>query len=124
MKDFALKDEMNLVVTARFIAKGTNAPVTGSAFSVRLYDKDVFGDDFIGESALNEKGEINIVFDSKAFGDLFNIESLPDFYFVVYNNKVPVFTSRVMEEINLESMNNFEPGRGEVIDLGTFLVDI
>ena len=123
MKDFALRDEMNLVVTARFIAKGTDAPLTGASFTVRLFDKDVFGDDFIGESNLNENGEASITFESKAFSDIFNMESLPDFYFVVYDNKVPIFTSRVMEEINLESMNNFEPGRGDVIDLGTFLVE-
>ncbi|MES2893789.1 MAG: hypothetical protein V4725_17345 [Bacteroidota bacterium] len=124
MKDFALKEQMNLVVTARFIAKGSDVPVTGKLFSVRLYDKDVFGDDFLGESKLNEQGEASILVDSKAFSDLFNIEALPDFYFVLYNNQVPIFTSKVMEDIDVENLNNFTPGTGGVVDLGTFLVAI
>ena len=124
MKDFGLKEEINLVVTARFIAKGNDAPLTGEMFTLRLYDKDVFGDDYLGESNLNEQGKASIIVDSKAFSDLFNIESLPDFYFVLYKQNVPVFTSKVMEEVNLESMNNFTPGTGDVIDLGTFLVEV
>jgi len=122
MKDFALEDEMNLVVTARFIAKGSDTPVTGEAFTVRLYDKDIFGDDFLGESKLNNGGEACIRFYSKAYSDLFNIESLPDFYFVLYNNNRSVFTSKVMDEVILENVKNFTPGTGAVIDLGTFLV--
>ena len=32
---------MNLEVTARFITKGGDAPLTGDAYKFRLFDKDV-----------------------------------------------------------------------------------
>lgn len=123
MSKFSLDKEMNIEVKATFIAKGENAPVTGPQYKLRLFDKDVFGDDYLGESDLNEAGEGRIIFGHKAFGNAFNLEKLPDFYFVLYNDQVPVFQSKVMEDINLSVLENYKPGEGEVIDLGTYLID-
>ena len=123
MSDFSLDSEMNFEITARFIAKGTDAPVTGDAFAVRLYDRDIFDNDFIGESGLDNNGYSKISFNHKAFGDLVNLETLPDFYFVVYKNSVPVFQSKVMQDVDLETIQQYKKGEGEVIDLGTYLID-
>lgn len=122
MSKFSLNKEMNIEVKATFIAKGTDAPLTGDQYRLRLFDKDVFGDDYLGESELNEAGEGRISFGHKAFGNAFNIEKLPDFYFVLYDKQVPVFQSKVMEDIDPELMEQYSKGEGEVIDLGTYLV--
>jgi len=114
---------MTVEVKATFIAKGKDAPVTGDQYIVRLYDKDVFGDDYLGESQLNEAGEARIVC-NKNFGNPLTLDILPDFYFVLYYNKVPVFQSKVMEDVDLQTLENYKPGEGEVIDLGTFLIEV
>ncbi len=113
---------MTLEVKATFIAKGQDAPVTGDQYILRLYDKDVFGDDYLGESQLNEAGEARIVC-HKNFGNPLTLDIMPDFYFVLYHNKVPVFQSKVMENVDLQKWENYKPGEGEVIDLGTFLIE-
>ena len=123
MSKFSLDKDMNIEVKATFIAKGKDAPVTGSHYKLRLFDKDVFGDDYLGESELNEAGEGRIIFGHKAFGNAFKLETLPDFYFVLYKDKVPVFESKVMEDLDLSVLENYRPGEGEVIDLGTYLIE-
>jgi hypothetical protein len=124
MSKLSLDKEMNIEVKATFIAKGDNIPVTGDQYTLRLYDKDVFLDDYLGECTLNEAGEGRIIFGEKAFGNAFNVEKLPDFYFVLYNDKIPVFESKIMEDVHLKYLENYRPGEGEVIDLGIYLVDV
>ena len=123
MSKFSLDKEMNIEVKATFIAKGSAAPLTGDQYRLRLFDKDVFGEDYLGESDLNAAGEGHIIFGQKAFTNALNLDTLPDFYFVLYNDKVPVFESKVMEDVDLSRYENYQPGKGEIIDLGTFLVD-
>ncbi|MEO6733003.1 MAG: hypothetical protein ABIN01_17395 [Ferruginibacter sp.] len=122
MSKFSFDKDMRLEVKARFIARGEDAPVTGDGYVVRLYDKDVFGDDYLGESKLNEAGEANIIC-QKDLGNALTLDIMPDFYFVLYKDKVPVFQSKVMEDIDLQKIENYQPGEGEVVDLGTFLID-
>ena len=123
MSKFSLDKKMNIEVKATFIAKGKNTPVTGEQYKLRLYDKNIFGDDYLGESQLNEAGGGIIIFGHKAFGNAFSLEILPDFYFVLYNDKVPVFQSKVMEDVDLAAIDQYKKGEGEVIDLGTYLID-
>ena len=122
MSKFSLDKEMSIAVKATFIAKGSDTPVTGEDYILRLYDTDVFGDDYIGQSSLDETGQGNILC-TKTYGNPLTQDILPDFYFVLYKNKVPVFQSKVMEDLNPEVLENYRPGEGEVINLGTFLVD-
>ena len=123
MSDFSLNDDMKIEVMIRLIAKGNDAPLTGDQYKVRLFDKDTFDDDFIGESGLDANGVARISFAHSAFGDLGNIEVTPDFYFVVVKDNLQIFQSKVMEEIDLDAVEQFRMGKGEVIDLGTFLVE-
>ncbi len=121
MSDFSLNPRLE--VTVRIIAKGSDAPLTGEAYKVRLFDKDTFDDDYIGESGLDANGVAHIAFTHDAFSDLGSFETRPDFYFVVVKNNVQIFQSQVMEEIDLDTVEQFKMGKGEVIDLGTFLVE-
>ena len=96
MSKFSLDKEMSFEVKVTFISKGNDAPVSG---------------------------EGHIVFGHKAFDDTFHFEKLPDFYFVLYKNKIPVFQSKVMEDMDMNLIEQFHSGKGEVVDLGTYLIE-
>ena len=123
MSKFSINADMNLEVTARFISKGSDAPLTGDAYKFRLFDKDVFDDDYIGESGLDSNGVGKIKFNQAAFGDIANLETTPDLYFVLVNNGVQIFESKIMEDIDVAALEQFKMGEGEVLDLGTFLIE-
>ena len=122
MSQFSLSSDMSMEVTARFISKGTDAPLTGDAYKVRLFDKDILDDDYIGESGLDKSGVAKIKFTHKAFSDLGTLETMPDLYFSVLKNEQQIFESKVIKEIDVAALEQFKMGEGEVIDLGTFLV--
>jgi hypothetical protein len=124
MSQFKLDKEPNIIVTARFIEKGDDKPLTGDEYSVRLYDRDVADDDFLGESRLDAGGHIRIAFahDSFVNDDAFK-EAKPDFYFIILKNGVPVYTTKVLEDLSVEDIQQFKMGEGEMVDLGSFLVD-
>lgn len=125
MTDFMLNKEPDLIVTARFIEKGEDKPLSGDEYSVRLYDRDIADDDFLGESRLDAGGHIRIAFahDSFVNDDAFR-ETRPDFYFIILKNGTPVYTTKVLEELSLEDIQQFRMGEGEMVDLGSFLVDV
>lgn len=122
MTDLSLNKDMNLEVTARFISKGNDQPLTGDTYLVRLYDKDVFEDDFLGESTLDENGVAKISFNHSSFSN-WNKDTKPDFYFVVFKHKKEIFKSKVLEDLDVEAIEKFKMGEGEVIDLGTYLIE-
>jgi hypothetical protein len=125
MSDFTLNKEPDLIVTARFIEKGDDAPLTGDDYLVRLYDRDIADDDFLGESRLDADGHIRIAFAHDAFvNDAAFNEARPDFYFMIMKNGQPVFTTKVLEELSIEDLQQFRMGEGDVVDLGSFLVDV
>lgn len=123
MSNLSLSSEINLEVTARFIAKGSDAPLTGTAYTLRLFDKDIFDDDYLGESPLDANGVAKIKFNHTAFSDIGTIETIPRFYFSLLKNGEQIFQSKVMEELDIDAIEQFKMGEGEVIDLGTFLVE-
>ena len=122
MARLSLNKEMNIEVRVLLIAKGTDAPVTGNEYTVRLFDKDIFDDDFLGESKLNKKGQAKFIITEKHFAGFANLDEKPDFYFVVYRNKKQIFKSRVMKNLDLRDVEEFKMKEGEVVDLGTFLI--
>ena len=122
MSDLSLNEEMNLEVTARFIGKGNNQPLTGDAYLVRLYDKDVFEDDFLGESTPDENGAVKISFNHYSFSN-WNTDTNPDFYFVVLKHNDIIFKSKVLEDLDVDALEKFKMGEGQVIDLGSYLIE-
>ena len=114
---------MNIEVKVRLIRKGDDEPVTGSDYAVRLYDKDIFNDDFLGESVPDREGLAKFRFSQEDFSNPVALDKKPDFYFVVYKNKDLIFKSKVMSNLDLSDLEEFVMKEGEVIDLGTFLID-
>jgi hypothetical protein len=123
MSPISLNQEMNIEVKVRLIRKGDDEPLTGNGYKVRLYDSDIFNDDFLGESIPDEEGLAKFFFSQADFSKTFPREEKPDFYFVVYKNDQPVFKSKVMSNLDLSDIEEFIMKEGEVIDLGTFLID-
>lgn len=122
MTDFALDDDMNIEVIIRFIEKGTDEPLTGDMYTVRLFDKDLFDSEFLGESGLDANGYSKISFNHSAFANFANLEAFPDIYFTLYKEGKVLYKSKVIEDIDLSVLEEYKKGAGEVIDLGTFLI--
>jgi len=123
MSKLSLNEEMNIEVRVLLIAKGNDEPVTGNDYVVRLYDKDVFNDDYLGQSSLNKKGIAKFIITEKHFAGFAKLDEKPDFYFVVYKNEKEIFKSMVMKNLDLRNIEEFKMKEGEVVDLGTFLID-
>jgi hypothetical protein len=124
MSKYGLGSEMSIQVNARLIAKGSDAPVSGGRYLVRLYDKDFFDDDFLGEATPDAEGRVRVTFDPSRFDRNDPIrEKALDFYFVLYRDGEPIHRSRVMEDVQIDAIDTFRMGEGEIIDIGTFLVD-
>jgi hypothetical protein len=122
MSEFTLNPEMNIEVMARFIAKGTDSPLIGADYEMRLFEKDLMEDDYLGRGTLDENGIARISFKHGDYKDFLNPEKNPDLYFALYRGEALVFQSKVMRDIDLDSMEKFKMGEGELVDLGTFLV--
>lgn len=123
MSNFSLDSDINIEVKASFIRTGSDAPLTGSQYEFRLYEKDLMEDDYLGKSALDENGAARVSFKHGDYQDFLNPEKNPDLYFALYNGESLIFQSTVMRDLDLEAMEKFKMGAGEVIDLGTFLVE-
>ena len=123
MSKLSLNKHMDIEVRLFLIAKGSDEPVTGNEYSVRLYDKDVFNDDYLGQSSLNEEGQATFTFTERHFAGFAQLDEKPDFYFVVYKNELQIFKSKVMSNLDLSDVEEFVMKEGQVIDLGTFLID-
>ena len=123
MTDFNLDPDMNIEVMARFIAKGSDAPLTGSDYEMCLFEKDLMEDDYLGRSPLDDQGVARISFRHSDYKDFLNPEVNPDLYFALYKGEALIFQSKVMRDLDLASMEKFKMGEGEVVNLGTFLVE-
>ena len=123
MSNFSLDADINIEVKASFISKGSDAPLTGNDYEFRLYEKDLMEDDYLGKSALDETGTATVSFKHGDYMDFLNPESNPDLYFALYKGDALIFQSQVMRDLDLEALEKFKMGEGEVVDLGTFLVD-
>ena len=123
MSKFSLNSDMMIEVKIRFIAKGSDAPLSGDDYKVKLFDKDLISEDHLGESGLDANGVATIKFTHGAFGEWNNLEKYPDFYFVLHKGGKEIFKSEILEDFDVDGLEQFKMGEGEVVDLGTFLVD-
>lgn len=117
-----LNKDMNLEVQLRLIARGNDESLHSPDYTVRLYDKDLFDDDFLGESIPDENGLAKFVFTHADFNGPLGLDKHPDFYFVVYKDGKSIFQSRVMANLDLSDVAKFVNNEGNLIDLGTFLI--
>lgn len=117
--------EVQLSVTARFIQRGTNAPLHGNQFTARLFEKDIFtDDDYLGHGSLNENGETVISFFPSDISNFSNgFDQLPDLYLLLFDGNVVHFQTKVWDNVSFDKVAKLDMSKGEVLDFGTFLVD-
>ena len=123
MSNFSLDADINIEVKASFISKGSDTPLTGDDYEFRLFEKDLMEDDYLGKSSLDANGTATVSFKHGDYMDFLNPEVNPDLYFALYKGEALIFQSAVMYDIDLEGLEKFKMGEGEVVDLGTFLVE-
>jgi hypothetical protein len=123
MGKFSLDADMDFEVKASFIAKGSDMPLTGTDYEFRLFEKDLMEDDYLGRSGLDENGTAKVSFKQADFKDFLNPEKYPDLYFALYKGEALIFKSKLMPKLDIYEMEKFKMGEGEVVDLGTFLVE-
>lgn len=92
-------------ITGRILdAKGEGLP----GLIVKVYDKDVFDDDFLGETRTNERGIYSVSFPKEKFSDIF--ENYPEVFLVVENNN----GERIYDG---RSKTNYGAGHIELLDV-------
>lgn len=79
------------------------------AMLVRVYDKDVVKDDFLGETRTNAAGSFELAFTEARFKDLF--EKRPDLYLHVYDPSGRLLVHTTEREVRLDA------GRDEFFEI-------
>lgn len=106
---------------ARLVDKTTSDPLSKDGTFVKLYDRDLFEDDFLGQAHVNDSGIVEITFNSKDYRSIDSPnETNPDLYFTVFRFGKLVFKSKVISDLNLDNIHHLEPGKGKIVDLGVF----
>ncbi|MEP6928251.1 MAG: hypothetical protein ABI834_11465 [Ginsengibacter sp.] len=124
MSALSINKETSIDVRVLLIAKGTDDPITGDEYTVRLFDKNIYNEDFLGQSSLDKNGLAEFQLTKKHFAAFAKLDKKPDFYFIVYRNKKEIFESQVMKNLDLTDIEEFKMKEGDIIDLGTFLVEV
>jgi len=124
MSRLSLSDSMNIEVRVLLIGKGNDEPLTGEQYAVRLFDREIFDDDFLGESGLDTNGTAVFTITQEHLKGFARLVEKPSFYFVLYKNKQVIFKSMVMKNLDLRDIEEFKMKEGEIVDLGTFLIDV
>lgn len=112
-------------VTAKFVHKATGKPVTGEAYRVEVYDKDVVSDDCLGKGTLNADGVFELLTDlDKAVSSDSPGETRPDLMFLLFNEHGVIYQSEVFRNIEFLERDDVSGGRsGLTHDFGPFQVE-
>lgn len=105
------------------LKKGNNTPLNENGVVVRLYDKDLVNDDFLGEAVPDADGVARFTFTEKDLRSADSpFERLGDLYFVVRINGSEVYRSPVADDLDPAVDGSFSTKEGHRLDLGTYLV--
>lgn len=115
--------EPKITVHVRFFDAIEDQPLTGEDYKVFLYDKDIFEDDYLGSSGLNDKGEATIIFHTGQFKSIDSpLEHFPDLYCVLFRDNTILFQSNIVKDLDIEKYSSFDTQHGWHFNLGTFLI--
>ena len=108
------------IVTARVVSRQNHQPVSGA--NVRVYDKDLVLDDFLGEATTDADGNFSVTFSSDDYkGQVSGFEARPDIFVKVTNPATGKTTkSKVFEELTGKLTKN---DAEEIMNLGDIEVD-
>ena len=107
-------------VLVSFITNGSNQPLKGD-YKVRMYNTDFFGDDYVGETTLDDKGVACFRFAHDAFVE-WDLERHTENYFVLYKAGQKVFHTK-LEEKDIANLTKLKAGDKEMVEMGVFEVE-
>ena len=114
--------EFIITVNVKLLEKQSGQPLS-SGIIVKLYDKDIFEDDFLGQSNVDSNGNASVTFKLEDIASSDSPgEKLPDLYFTVFKSGQLLFKSIVLEDLNIDRLASLEAAKGRTIDLGTFVI--
>ncbi len=108
------------IVIARVVSRQNQQPISGA--TVRVYDKDLVVDDFLGEATTDADGHFRVTFSSDDFqGKVSGFEARPDIFVKVTNPATGKTTkSKVFEELTGKLTRN---DAEEIMNLGDIEAD-
>ena len=115
-----MSSEVYFEIIVGFVTKETKAPLNAD-YKVRMYNTDFFGDEYMTESSLNDKGFANFRFPHSAFLE-WDLERHADFYFVLYKADKKIFHTKLTEK-DIADLTKLTIGDKEMVELGTFEVE-
>lgn len=112
-----------ITIRAKLVGKETALPIAADGTFIKLFDKDLLEDDFLGQSTVDSEGKVEITFQTSDFTSLDSPgEEKPDLYFTVYKYGKLIYKSKVVTDLDLNKIYTLEPGKGKVLDLGIFAI--
>jgi hypothetical protein len=123
MKQAALNPDMNMQVQVRLLSKHADGPLHHPDITVHLYDRDFVQDCLLGQAVPDADGVARFSVSPRDMNRGVLEDRRPDFFFVVYRGAEVVYQSPLMENVYTEAIEQYQKGLGEVIDLGSFLVN-
>jgi len=112
-------------ITATFLYKGSSRPINSSEFTARLYDRDIFDDDFIEITHLTPEGVTKFTINPEVIRGWDSwLETKPDLYILLERLGEKVFSTPVAANLHINYTGEFDPDYGLHFDLGTYLVNI
>jgi hypothetical protein len=112
-----------IIVKGELLCNGN--PWESDGMIVKLFDKDLLEDDFLGQSKITGHGKFEIEFYSEDFKSYDSpFESKPDLYFCIYLFGELLYRSVIWNDVDIDKSSIFVPDKGKVIDLGTFDVPL
>jgi len=124
MESLKLNKDMQVEISARFIVKGKDLPLHGTDYTIRLYDRDFFEDEYLGECSPDENGKVIFTVEGGDFKHHPGENKMPDFFLVVLKNGKPIHQTPVMENVYLEGIETYKKGEGLVADIGSYLIEV
>lgn len=97
-------------------------PLDQMAIHVKLYDSDIFKDDYLGNMILNEQGKGVIRITRSDFDSLDSPgEKFPDIYFEVFKGDELIFKSKIFQNLRIEE-SDIQDHEGIHFNLGSFVI--
>jgi hypothetical protein len=113
-----------VTIKVRLLEKQSGQPLTSDGIIVKLYDKDILEDDFLGQSNVDSNGNAEISFKKSEISSADSPgEKFPDLYFTVFKFGKLLYQSKILNDFDIDRFSSIDPVKGRTIDLGTFVIE-
>lgn len=101
-------------------------PLSGDEWQARIFDEDVLLDDTLGSSGLDDEGKARFLV---PVADIKSIDSPgernPDLYFRLFLRGREVFRSKVIEDVDFETLHKVSGEPAKITrEFGPFVIDL